>query len=613
MTARTRLECTRFADDLAGYMTLEEKLGQLDLVHPGDDPALEQAIAAGQVGGVVGGAHALRLQGLATERSRLGIPLFLAAPAAPHGLSPWAAAAAWDAALAEALGRQAARQIIEDGCNALLAPRLAVARDAGAGNWDFAACEPHLLAALAESFVRGARQDGSEASAAALGIVSGSPGDQARRRQTMLRLAQGGEVDAVDCDGVPGDAALRGGFHGTLFAECARLTAIVQAQFATTSSRSLTEACQRGIAAGLIAQDQIDAAARGVLAAKHRIGLFRDPLRRVPVARPPGPYDGASERVRATMVLLRNEAGLLPLSPVSDRVLVVGALDAAGGACADALGRAGIEHSCAPGLALRRPAESWADPAAGDHFAIALTRDAARRADFALVVLEDRHFAPAGPGAWRRPGEATMRMLQGLAQVGTRLVALLATSEPVDLGDGDQHFAAVLQCWNPGEGFEEALGEILTGRFGPQGRLPVTAGRFAFGQGMSYGQSVFSAYRLEAAGGHIAASVTVRNAGGFEARETVQIYVRDSDGAARLAAFAQVDLSPGAETRVSFELGLDSLAAFGPSGRPELAAGPIEILVGKDMRRVLSATVEITPALLRAIVNRDRGYLRLAG
>lgn len=606
-------EGDRFIADLLSYMTLTEKLGQIDLFRAGDDPALEQAIIAGEVGGIASGAHAARWQGLATGRSRLGIPLLLSGRPMASPLSPWALAASWDETLAETLGQAAGHAAIERGCNALRGPRCAVTARRLGEDCEIAACEPHLVARLADAFCHGTARRGADQRSSVLGMVQTTGSEAATPRLGAIALAHGEAVFALDTTAIDAEAAARAGFDGLLVTECARLRTLVTRQFAGSRARSLIEAAERALDEGRLREDEIDAAVRGVLRAKHALGLFRDPQRVLSADSGTAGYDRAVERIRATMVLLRNEAGTLPFSPVSDRVLVVGDAEGAAGVCADALGRAGIGHVAAPGLAMRRNGEPWIEPVGGDHFALALTRDAAKRCDFALVVLEDKHFVGATRGEWRIPGAAAMTLLQALAAVGPRIVALVATAEPVDLADADQHCAAVLQCWTPGEGTAEALGEILSGRWGPQGRMPVTAGRFAFGDGLGFGESVFSGYSLNVMDGHVTATIKVRNSGSFASRETIQVYRREEDDSLRLIDFQHVVMAPGWETAVHFELGLESLGTPGESGRLELASGTTEICIGKSIRRVLSAEIDITPALARAIVNRERGQLRLAG
>lgn len=605
-------ERARFVDDLLSYMTLEEKLGQLDLFHSPDDPGLEKAIAAGRVGGVAGADFPIRLQALATERSRLGIPLLLARRSADLAFSPWALAASWDEDLARHVGAAAARDATGGGFNAMLAPRVSRSAEEGQPSAHIATSEPYLAARLAAAFAAGAEGGSEDRRSAVLAVPAWTSIPDRQALNWAQSLIHAGRVSAIDCRALAGEAAERSGFTGVLVAECQRISQIVARHFRLTSTRSALESAERVLSDGPVSEHELDMAVRGVLAAKHALGLFRDPQRIV--ASPPAGagYNSDAHKVGGTFVLLRNEAGLLPFSPVSDRVLVVGASDGAGALCADALGRAGIGHSVAPGLAQRRSGESWAEAVPADQFALSLTSDAARRADFVLLVLEDRHFAASGELGWRRPTAPVLTMLRGLSLGSARLVAIVATAEPVDLAEADQHFAAVLQCWQPTAGFEEALCDVLSGRVSPQGRMPATAGRFLSGHGLGYGESVLSSYALTAGSHHVQAAVRVRNSGSFAMRETVQVFVREADGGLRLIGFEHALLAPGEDVPMNFELGVEALGTPNASGRLELAPGRHEILVGKSMGRVLSATIEITPALIRAMMLQERGFLRLA-
>lgn len=605
-------ERERFVSDLLGYMTLQEKLGQIDLFHPVGDPALEQAVAAGLVGGVLGATQPMRLQTLATDRSRLGIPLLLAGADPCCVLSPWALAAGWDEDLAHAAGAAAARDAIAAGYNCMQAPRTGPNTGGGRSTVHIASQDPYLSARLAAAFARGANGVRDDRRDAVLAIPACDPPPLAGGDAWSLDILGAGGVAALDCLALDDTSARRGGFSGILVSECQRIADAVARQFRVTSAPTTLEAAERLLAQGAVSEHELDAAVRGVLTAKHALGLFRDPQRVLVPQLPDTQYGRDDHRVRSTFVLLRNEAGLLPLSPVSDRVLVVGATDGAGSLCADALGRAGIAHSLAPGLAQRRPTESWDHPIAGDHFALSLTSDAARRADFVLVALDERHFTRGFGNEWRQPTAAITTMIDGLATAGKRLIAIVATTEPVDLADIDRHFAAVLQCWDPRTGTEEALSDVLSGRFSPQGRMPANAGRFLAGHGLGFGESVISGLVLKRTERQFEASVKVRNLGSFAMRETIQAYTRSDEGRLRLVGFAHVMLEPGDEASVALELRAEAIGVVTEDGRLDMRPGPLEILVGKNASRLLSAIIEITPAMTRAMMRRDPGPLRLA-
>ena len=605
-------ERQRFIDDLLAYMTLEEKLGQLDIAHAADDPALESAIAAGRIGGVVDAVTPQRLQTLATEHSRLGIPLLIAAKSTGQSMSPWALAASWDEDLARNLGDASSERTAESGADCMLGPEVALASESAVHSTALlATSQSHLAGRLAEAFAEGVAHVSLTAGARTIAIpeISGPP---AAALRCGFELAHRGSVDALDCSAIDHNVALNAGFSGLMPAECRRIIAILADHFETTSARSPLEAAEKALAEGLVGEHEIDRAVRDVLAVKHSLGLFRRGSGAPTESPLPIEQISDADAARRAMVLLRNEAGLLPLSPVSDRVLLVGAAEGVGGACANALSRAGIGYTVAPGLALRGIGDPATDPIVGDQFAQSLTRDAAQRADFVLVVLEDRHFLPRGDGPWRRPGRAMLMLLDALATARSRLVALIATDEPVDLAEADRHFSAVLHCWRPRAGFDEALADILSGRESPQGRFPVAAGRFAFGQGIGYGECIFSELAVSVEADRLVAAVQVLNSGSFAARETVQAYTRGKDGDPRLVGFSHVTLAPGESATVAIELDLAALGEVGADGRIELSPGWCEILVGKNVARLLSARVELTPALIRSMRGQTHGGLRLA-
>ena len=563
-------------------MTLEEKLAQLDLLHSPDDPGLGDAIARGRVGGVAGAGRGRYWQTLATWRCRLGIPLLLVASPRAPAMGAWALAATWDEELATELGRSAARRAIEAGFNCILGPRVQLSPSGIADSGepaDIATTQTHLAARLAEAYCRGAR-------------------------------AAGAAVIAMNS--FPDAAAGRIESEPILPSRCARILAIVASARGAEGAPSREESARAAIAAGHLSEATIDDAVRRVLGVKESLGLSGESSNRPPLKRVSHQASGEAACTSAGMVLLRNQGGLLPFSPGTDRVLLVGATDGAALSCAAALSHAGVGYVRAPGLALRGPGESWTEPVPADRLAIALTRDAAQRADFLLVALDERHFEHQSGRAWRLPTGAAMALVNGLASYRARMVALIATTDPVDLAEADRHFAAVLACWDPAAGLENRLGDILSGRAAPQGRMPAGTGSFAFGQGMGYGETQFSAFALRAGGDHVEAELSVRNTGTMPVRETVQFFRSGAAGESVLLAFRNIVLAPGECVAVRIALAIDALGAVKGDGSLAVAAGPRELYVGKDMRRVLRAEVNISPALARGLAGQGRA-LRLAG
>ena len=159
-----------FVDDLMARMTVEEKIGQLNLLPSGtiqtgisDNSPVMEAIAKGQLGGVLNlkGVDKIRaLQEAAVKKSRLGIPLIIGMDVI-HGYEtifplPLALSCSWDIPAIEQSARIAAKEASADGICWTYSPMVDVAIDArwgrvSEGNGE----DPFLGSRIAEAMVRG--------------------------------------------------------------------------------------------------------------------------------------------------------------------------------------------------------------------------------------------------------------------------------------------------------------------------------------------------------------------------------------------------------------------------------------------------------------------------
>src|SRR5213083_316991 len=155
----------RLIDSLLARMTLEEKLGQLNLPSVDGRPSAEQLdmVRRGQVGGflnLTGAAATREAQQVAVTQSRLHVPLLLGYDVI-HGYRttfpiPLAEAATWDPAAAESTAHVAAREAAAAGVNWTFAPMVDIARDPRWGRIAEGAGEdPYLVSAMAAARVRG--------------------------------------------------------------------------------------------------------------------------------------------------------------------------------------------------------------------------------------------------------------------------------------------------------------------------------------------------------------------------------------------------------------------------------------------------------------------------
>ncbi|MFZ0529156.1 MAG: glycoside hydrolase family 3 N-terminal domain-containing protein [Propionicimonas sp.] len=395
-------------DDLLARLTLPEKAGQLSqyfyfatpegvdvsALPPEDQqfarqPQLvEAAIAGGGAGSVLfvsDAASANRLQRLAVEGTRLGIPLIFGFDVI-HGLRtifpvPIAQAASWDPSSIEAAEAVAAREARAVGIHWTFAPMVDIARDPRWGRIvEGAGEDPHLGAAIAAAHVRGFQGDlgpdhvlaGPKHFAGYGAARGGRDYEDAEISDSELRnvylppfraAIEAGAANVMsaymDLNGVPASGnswlltdVLRGefGFDGFVVSDANAVKSLEVQHFAASPMDAGVRAVSAGldmemcmvdpafgalpeaVAQGLVDEATIDAAVRRVLTAKFRLGLFEHPY--VDEAATEGILATAEHRDLARLaalrsaVLLKND-GALPLDQTAlGSIAVIGQLAA---------------------------------------------------------------------------------------------------------------------------------------------------------------------------------------------------------------------------------------------------------------------------------------------
>ena len=331
-----------FVDELMAKMTLQEKIGQLNLQVAGDivtggavNTDVGQKIAAGQMGGVFNlkGADKIReLQEVAVNHSRLGIPLIVGMDVI-HGYEtifpiPLALSCSWDLEAVEQSARIAAREASADGINWTYSPMVDICVDARWGRTAESNGEdPYLGSRIAEAMVRGyqgdySRVDNIMACVKHFALYGASEAGRDYNTVDMSRVrmfnqylppykaaAQAGAGSFMSSfnivDGVPATAnrwllndVLRNqwkydGFVVTDYGSIGEMLshgvgedlqrASAQALQAGTDMDMCTEGflktLEQSYNDGLVSLDDIDLACRRVLEAKHKLGLFQNPYR----------------------------------------------------------------------------------------------------------------------------------------------------------------------------------------------------------------------------------------------------------------------------------------------------------------------------------------------
>ena len=651
-----QLERSRFIDDLLSYMTLEEKLGQvalfdLDDRRPGNDHMvtthanLSRLIRMGGVSavkGTVGREECIALQTHAVEQSRLGIPLLFARDFAHCGAgtvpAKLALAASWDFDALRAYGASLAASASGQGINwvhgphaRLLYPNHDLAPETTLGS------DPLHAAQIATAIGAGMQEAGLDNNASVLACLDCEELEQHPDRDVPMIFLKNAAYEAqrygLQSASISGLAAgtverlaRRGilkGFAGIAVNEWQAFQKILQGHV-MADSRTLpflaAERARVAIAKGELSEARIDDAVRRVLGTKYDLGLFRDPFARLEHSPGEPPADSSHKTgrlARNAMVLLRNRQSLLPLSIDSGELLVVSGHDGGAQPLRDALAFAGMRHRHVRGLALGHAANTETRQEEVDMLAIGMASDAARRAGTVVVMLTDTDFDPPGDlDSWPQPSPATQMLLRSLTSANPRIIIVLATSGPVQFGALSPHLPSVLLAWQELPGMIEALGNILSGKSSPAGRLPtaMALGRgepvLPFGFGLGYCAMAWSDLSVELGADRIFAQIKVRNLGDIPATETVQLYIRSAspDGDSvpfRYKGARRLYLEPGESREAQFEIGHAQLGDFFEDGHYRVRPGRYEIGLGTHAGALDTAEIDLPEGAANAMTYRE--------
>jgi beta-glucosidase len=252
--------------------------------------------------------------------------------------------------------------------------------------------------------------------------------------------------------------------------------------------------------------------------------------------------------------------------------------------------------------------------------------NAARKADAVIAVVgitpqfEGEESDSSDPGFFGgdrldlnlpRPQQ---ELLEAVAAAGKPLIVVLTNGSAIAVSWAQEHAAAVLEAWYPGEEGGMAVADVLSGDYNPAGRLPVTfyksvaqlppfgnyamTGRtyryfteqplYPFGFGLSFSSFNYSDARVSqeqvAADGTVTVSVRVTNAGTVPGDEVVQLYLAHPglEGAPirALAGFKRVHLQASTSQFVSFTLRDRDLSIVDETGVRRIVAGPVDVWAG---------------------------------
>lgn len=609
-------------------------------------------IRTGRIGSVLSHTNfknKITMQRVAVSETRLGIPLVFGFDVI-HGYKtifpiPLAQAASWDMGLIERIERIAAEEASADGQNWTFSPMVDVARDPRWGRvMEGAGEDPFLNSRVAEARIRGfqgndlaanntvaactkhfagygfaeagrdyntvdisdqrlreivlppfkaAADAGSATFMNAFNVLNGVPASMNKNLITNILRGEWAWKGMVVSDWNSfGETLVHGAAENDLDAAAKCLTAGSDMDMAGgTFERGLKKALE----AGRVSQAQIDEAVRRVLRFKFSLGLFDDPFRYLDQKRhdetleKPEYRETAREAAAKSMVLLKNDGGLLPLTEGSrfKKIAIIGPY-------ADSKGNKDYMSFWTLGLGMRdydstkvvRPAQALKPALEALGFEVTVTEicldalctekdysvaiNAAREADIVIACLGERGIdcgESRSVANLELPREQE-RIVSILGRLSKPTVMVLFNSRPMVFEWASQNIPAILVAWQPGFETGNALADVLTGKQNPSGKLPVTFPRtlgqvpiyynhlntgrpqqqygqlwtsgyldvpttpaYPFGFGLSYTSFSYSDLKLSKSqykmGETVEATLTLTNTGSRVGEEVVQCYTRD--------------------------------------------------------------------------------------
>lgn len=343
-------DVTAKAKVLMAKMTLEEKIGQLNLVTPGGG-ALTGSVVSADVeskikNGLVGGLFGIyspekirKAQDLAVKQSRLHIPMIFGLDVI-HGHKtiypiPLGLSASWDLGMIQNVAAMAAKEATADGLNWAFSPMVDIARDPRWGRISEGSGEdPYLGGEIAKAVVRGYQGKSLSLNNTMMACVKHFAlygGAEAGREYNTVDMSKikmyeyylppyKAAIDAGagsimssfnEIDGVPASAnqwlltdllRKQWGFKGFVVSDYTsvnEMTAHGIGDLQTVSARALKAGLdmdmvgegmlttlQKSLKEGKVTVADIDQACLRILEAKYKLGLFDDPYRYIDETRP---------------------------------------------------------------------------------------------------------------------------------------------------------------------------------------------------------------------------------------------------------------------------------------------------------------------------------------
>ena len=426
----------------------------------------------------------------------------------------------------------------------------------------------------------------------------------------------------------------------------AALKAILAGSDMDMESRSYINHLEELVKEGKVDIQLVDDAVRRILTKKYELGLFDDPYRFINEKREKEQANNPEHRKVAreigakSIVLLKNETQILPLSKTTKKVALIGPFAKAtvenhgfwSIAFPDDNQRIVTQYD---GIKAQLDKNSELLYAKGcnvddkDTSLFAEAVETAKKADVVIMTLGEGHAMS---------GEAKSRsnihfsgvqedLLKEVAKTGKPIVLLINAGRPLVFEWASENISTIAYTWWLGSEAGNSIADVLFGKVNPGGKLPMTFPRsegqipvyynhyntgrpaknntdrhyvsayidldndpaYPFGFGLSYTTFQYSDVNVSAAqlkgNQTLTASVNVTNSGNYDGEEVVQLYIRDLVGKVvrpvkELKGFQKIFLKKGETKTVSFNITPEDLKFYDDALNFDWEAGEFDIMIG---------------------------------
>ena len=225
--------------------------------------------------------------------------------------------------------------------------------------------------------------------------------------------------------------------------------------------------------------------------------------------------------------------------------------------------------------------------------------------------------------------EVQSKVLKALHKTGKPVVFVLCTGSAIALEQNEKDYDALICAWYGGQEGGRAVADVISGKYNPSGRLPLTFykstsqlpdfldysmdGRtyrymtesplYDFGYGLSYTTFEYDDAKLSSKkiknGKSVTVKVKVSNTGEIAGNEAVQVYVKrlndEKAPVKALKGLKMIHLNPGETRTVNIELPASSFEYYdGYSDDLIVKSGDYKVMVGSSSRDEDLTSLDLT-------------------